>query len=186
MVQKKPPPPLRFGLRSMSSSRGDSGANTPTRRDSGMPRRRTSQQVEGFSIRRTSQPGTGDEATFLGAAPDKVYHPNQRNQELTGDDRKALGAQHLDDQLAPHASGSSLLEPFRRSTDSEDDEDDEDENLVPVAAEAVSETARGLIRWVYDNWYDFGWMIGKKGFDIGWSLLKYGVKGGPKKSWGIE
>jgi hypothetical protein len=106
---------------------------------------------------------------------------------MTEDDRKALGAQHLDEQLAPQASGSSLLEPFRHSVESDSaDEDDEDGNLVPAAAEATSETARGLLRWIYLNWYDFGWMIGKKGFDIGWSLLKYGVKGGPKKSWGIE
>lgn len=196
MVQKKPPPPLRFGLRSMSSSRADSGVNTPTRRESsgqGQTRRRFPQQTESNTPRKsrvvedvagTPEPGPS------AAAPDKVYHPNQGNDELTANDRKALGAQHLDEQLAPQPPAPSLLDPYHRSSESNDDDDEDDEDdedgTAGEAVEAVSETARGLLRWVYDNWYDFGWMIGKKGFDIGWSLIKFGVKGGPKKSWGIE
>lgn len=112
---------------------------------------------------------------------DTVYHPDQRNDDLTTDDRKAIDAQSRDVQLPPFTSTSAAFRPTRRSSDSED-EDDDSENT----GEVVNETAKGLIRWVYDNWYALGWMLGKKGFDIGWSVLKYGVAGGPKPSWGLE
>jgi hypothetical protein len=191
-VQKKPPAPLRFGFRSISSSRTDSGAGTPTRREGsamGQGRRRSSQQTEGNTpTRRTSQSllqdgqnGEAEGSSIPQGGPDPVYHPDHKNDDLTSDDRRALGAQRLDEQLAPNASTSTAFHPVRRSSDSEDEDDEE-----RTTGEAVSETAKGLVRWVYDNWYDFGWMLGKKGFDIGWSLVKYGVKGGPKKSWGIE
>lgn len=191
MVQKKPPAPLRFGFRSISSSRADSGSGTPTRRDGsamGQGRRRSGQQTEGSTpLRSVSQALLQDgqngiaEGSGTSERMDGVYHPDQRNDDLTTDDRKAIGAQHLDEQLVPNPSTSTAFHPVRRSSDSEEEDDD-----AQSTGEAVSETAKGLIRWVYDNWYDFGWMLGKKGFDIGWSMVKYGVKGGPKKSWGIE
>jgi hypothetical protein len=112
--------------------------------------------------------------------PDVVFHPDRENNDLTLDDRKALGAQKLDDQLAPGPTSGAMTTTYH-AADSEDDEDARRDD-----SDGTGETARGLIRWVYDNWYDFGWMIGRKSFDIGWSLLKFGVKGGPKKSWGIE
>lgn len=45
---------------------------------------------------------------------------------------------------------------------------------------------RGLVRWGKENWADVGWFLGKKGWDIGWSLVKYGIWGPPRPSWGIE
>lgn len=150
----------------------------------GQGRRRTSQQPEG-STSMGSKPVLRDvsQGAAEGAASrsDTVYHPDQRNEGLTTDDRKAIDAQRRDVQSPPFTSTSTAFHPTRRSSDSED-EDNDGENT----GEVVSETARGLIRWVYDNWYALGWMLGKKGFDIGWSVLKYGVAGGPKPSWGLE
>ncbi|KAJ9092303.1 hypothetical protein QFC19_008737 [Naganishia cerealis] len=177
MVQRKPPPPLRFGLRSMGGSSSASGVSTPVRGGSNgaRNRRRTSQGRETSSHRES-----GNNSRQSDGGPEVVFHPDRQNNDLTVDDRKALGAQRLDDQLAPGLT-SSLIQSKQHSSDSDDDEEPQTESTV-----AASETAQGLLRWVYDNWYDFGWMIGRKSFDIGWSLLKYGVQGGPKKSWGIE
>lgn len=43
-----------------------------------------------------------------------------------------------------------------------------------------------LLEWGRRNWWDLGWFLGRKGFDIGWGIVKYGLLGPPKKSWGIE
>jgi len=45
---------------------------------------------------------------------------------------------------------------------------------------------KGLINWARGNWFDVGKFLGAKGWDIGWSLIKYGVWGPPRPSWGIE
>lgn len=45
---------------------------------------------------------------------------------------------------------------------------------------------RGLVQWGKENWADVGWFLGKKGWDVGWSLVKYGIWGPPRPSWGIE
>jgi hypothetical protein len=45
---------------------------------------------------------------------------------------------------------------------------------------------RGLIDWAKGNWMGVGKFLGIKGWDIGWSLIKYGVWGPPRPSWGIE
>ncbi|KAJ9109318.1 hypothetical protein QFC21_000647 [Naganishia friedmannii] len=181
MVQRKPPPPLRFGLRSLAAKVTGSGDSTPRGESVGsQSRRRSSQRYDQQGLETSSQREYGKSNKSQGV-PDVVFRPDRENNDLTLDDRKALGAQKLDDELAPGSTSRPMMTTTYHTADLEDDEGSQRDD-----SGATSETARGLIRWVYDNWYDFGWMIGRKSFDIGWSLLKFGVTGGPKKSWGIE
>jgi hypothetical protein len=44
----------------------------------------------------------------------------------------------------------------------------------------------GILGWGGRNWLSFVWFLGAKGFDIAGDLVKYGLFGPPKPSWGIE
>ncbi|KAJ9125656.1 hypothetical protein QFC22_000618 [Naganishia vaughanmartiniae] len=180
MVQRKPPPPLRFGLRSLAGKVTGSGSGSSRDASVGSQSRRPSSQrydPQGCDASSQREPKKSSKSEGV---PDAVFHPDRENNDLTADDRRALGAQKLDDRLAPGSTFQTIPTTYHTGDSDDDEESQTDDTGEP------SETARGLIRWVYDNWYDFGWMIGRKSFDIGWSLLKFGVKGGPKKSWGIE
>lgn len=55
-----------------------------------------------------------------------------------------------------------------------------------IQREAPLTLTSGLFAWGRKNWWDFGWFLGRKGFDLTWSITKYAIYGPPKKSWGIE
>ncbi len=44
----------------------------------------------------------------------------------------------------------------------------------------------GILGWGSKNWLGFVWFLASKGVDVVGDLVKYGLWGPPKKSWGIE
>ncbi len=44
----------------------------------------------------------------------------------------------------------------------------------------------GILGWGSKNWLSFVWFLGAKGFDIAGAMVRYGLFGAPRPSWGIE